>query len=259
MHVDVAAYKAFMVALYEQAIPEQKDPYFREYLETQIANEATVDRYIRGFELIAPWLRPGVTALEWGCRQGFMSCLIHRHLEGDVTLHGCDVVAGDFERFYRTSSLEFTLLDHEWELPYDSGSFDFVVANGVLEHVANEYESTKEIHRVLKPDGIFAITFLPNRYAISENLRRMLGFGQLHNRLYRRSQASHDFLRRGFLIEACGYHQVLPSFAHLSKRSRATNAIGNASARLNRPLEPIWPVNRLSSNLYFVLRRVDRM
>ena len=139
-----------MVSLYQEAIPEQRNPQFREYLETQIANDAIVDRYIRGFELIAPWLKPGITALEWGCRQAFMSCLMHRHLGGDVTLCGCDVVAGDFERFYRNSGLEFTLVDHQWELPYETGSFDFVLSNGVLEHVANEYESMKEIYRVLK-------------------------------------------------------------------------------------------------------------
>ena len=188
-----------------------------------------------------------------------MSCLMHRHLGGDVTLCGCDVVAGDFERFYRNSGLEFTLVDHQWELPYETGSFDFVLSNGVLEHVANEYESMKEIYRVLKTGGIFAITFLPNRYAVSENLCRMLGISGCHNRLYRKSQASHDFLRRGFLVEVCGYHQVFPTLAHLSKRRRAWNAVANACARLNHPLERIWPVNRLSSNLYFILRKVDRM
>ena len=72
-----------------------------------------------------------------------------------------DVAAGeDFERFYRTG-LEFTLVDHQWILPDETGSFDFVLSNGVLEHVANEYESMKEIYRVLKTGGIFAITFLP--------------------------------------------------------------------------------------------------
>lgn len=259
MQIDVAAFRTFMVSIYQEAIPEQKNPYFREYLEAQIANEAIVDRKIRGFELIAHWLKPGITALEWGCRQGFMSCLMHRHLGGDVILHGCDVVAGDFERFYRTSGLKFTLLDHQWELPYETGSFDFVLSDGVLEHVANEYESMKEIYRVLKASGIFAITFLPNRYAVSENLYRMLGISGGHNRLYRKSQASYDFLRRGFVIEAYGYHQVFPTLIHLSKRSRALNAVANACARLNRPLERIWPVNRLSSNLYFILRKAGRM
>ena len=62
MPVDVTAFKIFMVSLYQEAIPEQRNPQFREYLETQIANDAVVDRYIRGFELIAPWLKPGITA-----------------------------------------------------------------------------------------------------------------------------------------------------------------------------------------------------
>lgn len=248
--------KSLMMSLYSEAIPEQKDVYFRSYLESEISNDAVIDRKIRAFDLFAPWLQPGSTVLEWGCRHAIMSCFIHDHLNGDVRLHGCDISGGNFDRFYRSSGLDFTLLDHPWKLPYDDESFDFVLSNGVLEHVANEYESMKEIYRVLRPRGIFAITFLPNRYSVSENISRIIGRDG-HNRLYGPARATYDFIRRGFDVEERGYHQVFPTL--MGGKSRLGKAVSNSFYRLNRPLEGVWPINRFSSNLYFILRKAYSM
>ena len=40
------------------------------------------------------------------------------------------------------------------DLPFDAGSFDAVVAQGVLEHVIDPQRAVEEIHRVLKVDGL---------------------------------------------------------------------------------------------------------
>ena len=40
------------------------------------------------------------------------------------------------------------------DLPFEAGSFDAVVAQGVLEHVIDPYRAADEIHRVLKPAGL---------------------------------------------------------------------------------------------------------
>jgi SAM-dependent methyltransferase len=40
------------------------------------------------------------------------------------------------------------------DLPFEDGSFDAVVAQGVLEHVIDPQRAADEIHRVLKPDGL---------------------------------------------------------------------------------------------------------
>lgn len=40
------------------------------------------------------------------------------------------------------------------DLPFESGTFDAVVAQGVLEHVIDPHRAADEIHRVLKTDGL---------------------------------------------------------------------------------------------------------
>jgi 2-polyprenyl-3-methyl-5-hydroxy-6-metoxy-1,4-benzoquinol methylase len=47
-------------------------------------------------------------------------------------------------------------------MEFETGSFDVVLMNEVLEHVPNEFLALREIHRVLKSNG-YLIIFSPNR------------------------------------------------------------------------------------------------
>jgi SAM-dependent methyltransferase len=53
-------------------------------------------------------------------------------------------------------------------LPYEDGTFDFVLCSHVLEHVDDPVRATAEIKRVLKPDSI-AMLMAPICLAIEEN------------------------------------------------------------------------------------------
>ncbi len=134
-----------------------------------------------------------------------------------------------------------------------------MLSSGVLEHVANEYESVKEVWRVLKPGGILAVTFMPNAWSLSENMADLVKPGAGHNRRYRRASTRERFLERGFLVEASGYHQVFPTLAKTVKVGGGIGALAGGLARLNRPLEKLWPVRLLASNLYFIARKVERI
>jgi ubiquinone/menaquinone biosynthesis C-methylase UbiE len=109
--------------------------------------------------------------------------------------------------------------------------------------ITNELESLKAIWRVLKPGGRFAITFLPNAWSFSEKAAAIVKPRALHNRLYRIGRTRDDFLKRDFLVEASGYHQVFPTLAKTVKVG------GGSMVCLNRPLERVWPVQLLASNL----------
>jgi len=54
-------------------------------------------------------------------------------------------------------------------LPFRSASFDHVVTNAVLEHVANPFVAVREIARVLRPGGVFSgsVAFLEPYHARS--------------------------------------------------------------------------------------------
>jgi SAM-dependent methyltransferase len=230
----------------------------RDYIATLLVNDAALERVIRAFELFAPYLPDNAVTLDWGCRHALDSCLMRRWLGPGAELHGCDIADDDFSVFHNYAGLKFSHLKHVWELPYEDETFDVVLSSGVLEHVSNEYESIKEVWRILKPSGIFAVTFLPNIMSASENIIGILKPEKQHKRLYQRARTRSDFLRRGFLVEDSGYHQVFPT---LTKGVQVGGGIGSLVARLstlNRPAEKIWPIRVLASNLYFILRKVDR-
>lgn len=58
---------------------------------------------------------------------------------------------------YESADLNMKDVDHNvdlQQLPFDSGSYDFVFASHVLEHIPDDEKAISEIRRVLKPNGI---------------------------------------------------------------------------------------------------------
>ncbi len=72
------------------------------------------------------------------------------------------------------------------DIPFEDESFDAVVAQAVLEHVADPYRCVDEIHRVLKADGlVYAETpFMQQVHAGRYDFTRFTHLG--HRRLFRR-------------------------------------------------------------------------
>src|SRR2546426_3986474 len=68
--------------------------------------------------------------------------------------------ARDRERTH--SNVRFQLASAE-ALPFTEASFDGVLINEVLEHVVDEVQTLREIHRVLRPGG-HLIVISPNRW-----------------------------------------------------------------------------------------------
>jgi SAM-dependent methyltransferase len=100
--------------------------------------------------------RPGrLDVLDWGCGtaeyRSLVRALGHRYVGFDVEGTAADV-RGDAHR-----------------LPFRSSSFDHVVTNAVLEHVADPFAATAEVARVLRPGGIFSgsVAFLEPHHLAS--------------------------------------------------------------------------------------------
>ena len=108
------------------------------------------------------------------------------------------------ERFEKMSDLEYITADLESPLakvkmdihniPFEDNTFDVAMCNHVLEHVDDDIQAMREIHRVLKPGG-WAILQVPMMKAglkvtyedknITEPAERFKAFGQEdHVRMY---------------------------------------------------------------------------
>ena len=153
------------------------------------------------------------------------------------------------------SSIQFKALNHETVIPFEDHYFDYVIGSGVLEHCALERESLKEVRRILKDDGIFIITFLPNRYSWSECLARVLKKGH-HRRLYSIKYITRLLLNHGFVPMECGYHQLLPSLSSAGAFMRPL--IGSGLSRIwfiDKHLGKLPLLQMISANIYIVAQR----
>jgi ubiquinone/menaquinone biosynthesis C-methylase UbiE len=66
-------------------------------------------------------------------------------------------------------------------IPYDSGTFDVVHAASVIEHVQDVEKSFEEIHRVLKPGGVFWFETASSMCPVQKEIRGFPLFGWYPN------------------------------------------------------------------------------
>lgn len=71
-------------------------------------------------------------------------------------LHSFDEWTQSMQEYGQTNIK--TVLNDMRQMPFHSNHFDLVVSWSVLEHIVEDDQASKEIHRVLKPGGIFAGT-----------------------------------------------------------------------------------------------------
>ena len=105
----------------------------------------------------------GAVVLDAGCGVGGTSAALH--------VRGADVIAVDRDPA-RLDAVQHTLPDIDVEqadleeLPFPDESFDVIVLQDVIEHVAAPYEVLCELARVLVPGGVLYLS-TPNRQALS--------------------------------------------------------------------------------------------
>jgi SAM-dependent methyltransferase len=151
------------------------------------------------FAWYEPHLPRSGRILDWGCRHAPDSCLIRERLGDAVELHACDLCEPDVYRpFHGFARLHYRKLDHFCRLPYPDDAFDAAIGSGTLEHVAMDYESLKELHRVLTPGGKLVLTYLPNRLSVAEWWRRVVRRKDFHRRLYGPGEIARLLSRAGF-------------------------------------------------------------
>jgi len=114
------------------------------------------------------------------------------------------------------------------DLPFPCGSFDGVLAQAVLEHVADPARCVREMHRVLKPGGlVYAETaFMQQVHGRAYDFARFTHLG--HRRLFR----NFDEVSSG---AACGPGMALAwSWQHFLASFAGSRTTGIAAAMLGR-------------------------
>ncbi|MFN6499202.1 MAG: methyltransferase domain-containing protein [Nostoc sp. DedQUE01] len=161
------------------------------------------------------WFRSSsnkIRVLDWGCGKGHISFLMR---EMGVQITSCDVRGADDSAFdqitpiIEKASLKVVALEHPYLLPFNDGSFDVVLSFGVLEHVSNDLASLGEIHRVLKPSGLFFCFFLPYYLSWTQRLAHLRG-DFYHDRLYSQKMVKHLLKQTNFELLDLWHRQLLP-------------------------------------------------
>lgn len=88
---------------------------------------------------------------------------------GFVQISGCDILEASSPQLQEYKRVD---LDAE-KLPWERGCFDCVVCSDVIEHLENPAAVFREIARVLKPGGLFFLTY-PHATNIFERLAFLL-------------------------------------------------------------------------------------
>ena len=138
----------------------------------------------------------GKDVLDIGCWSGGFLSLV----SGAGSLTGLDIEPGALavarENLPGVACVEASVL----EMPFESGSFDVVTFWAVLEHLpaGTEAAALEEIHRVLRPGGLLALS-VPNANLVAQALDPIFLFkGHRH---FEPSQIRQLLSEAGFTIE----------------------------------------------------------
>jgi ubiquinone/menaquinone biosynthesis C-methylase UbiE len=155
------------------------------------------------YQEYAPWMPEvmgfndfaGQRLLEVGCGMGTDLLQFARggaQVTGvDLTPRSIEISRRHLELYGQTGS--FAINDAE-KLPFSDESFDVVYSNGVLHHTPDTAGAVREIHRVLRPEGL-ARVMLYHRHSLNYWFEIILHRGLLRGQLLR-GQTAEDIMSR---------------------------------------------------------------
>jgi SAM-dependent methyltransferase len=135
------------------------------------------DHFVKVPQMVADLLARAIalksaTVLDFGCGEGLMAKGLARYVH---KVHGVEIATWfpDVEERFTQMFGEYSpfppvklqVVQAGDRLPYEDGYFDAVFAWSVFEHVADVPFAFSEIHRVLRPGGVFLLQIYPLYYS----------------------------------------------------------------------------------------------
>lgn len=112
------------------------------------------------YSSILKYLKPGERVLEIGCGEGILAVFMAKKglkvTALDISKPNLESAKNFAEKNGVREKIEFVEGDAE-NLPFESNSFEVVIADNVLEHLPNFYKGLEEIKRVMKKRAIIVL------------------------------------------------------------------------------------------------------
>jgi SAM-dependent methyltransferase len=117
-------------------------------------------------------IQPHMKVLDFGSGEGkLVSCACTQGLDA----YGCDLYDVQYSYTLTRDPIASALRDQgrlrpiasAYRLPFEDATFDVVISDQVFEHVLNYPQAIDELHRVMRPGGVFLHAF-PSRYLLIE-------------------------------------------------------------------------------------------
>lgn len=166
-------------------------------------------------------LRDGDCVLDLGCGEG--RHVINIYLQAKVTAIGVDLSARDlrtaserFAPFKQPDSAQtyfYLQVADAARLPFADNTFDKIVCSEVLEHLTDYHSVLTEIRRVLKPEGLLAIS-VPRAWPEKICWRLSRGYHQVeggHVRIFNARHLRGEFEQQEFQFVARHWAHALHS------------------------------------------------
>jgi SAM-dependent methyltransferase len=166
---------------------------------------------LRRYRLVCGVAPPrGGVLLDFGCGNGGQTFLFSPHfsltLGVDVSDHYLDVFTHEAAR-HELGGRTLALRYDGHRLPLKDGGVDYAISFEVLEHVASEHDALSELHRVIRPGGVLAMS-VPNRWWVFEThgaALPLLPWNRIPFFIYERHEIAAKIEEHGFKVRQSMY------------------------------------------------------
>lgn len=192
---------------YKQTILKQQEYYYDSY--SKIENNP---RFRKIWKYISYNCEPKGKILDIGCTNGIFSEILIKKGFNCFGLEIMDQAIKEAEkkglRVRKGSFLD--------KFPFNSNMFDIVFAGDTIEHTIDDGAFLKEIHRVLKKDGLMILT-TANLVSLGNRLLILLGklprfvYSEFHYKIYTPDLLKSKIVKSGFEIQKVDSSYVIIS------------------------------------------------